>query len=291
MIADRDLDFSGLTPPGSGLQDWAGYLRVAPILRDGALSCRGAGEQAAGRFIRRRRRTLSSHGLVFISAGRGHYLDGQHPEGIEVRAPAVIWLFPGVVHNYGPAPSGWREHWLLFEGISTRALEGMRAWSPQRPVAAAGADLGPQVGPAFDRLRTVLEVPDDRAALLAATITHQLIGVAAQATSVPRAPAESLVQVMIGSAFVDLPVAERARRAGLGEDALRHRLRAATGLSPHEFIIQVRLSRAQRLLARTQMPIAAVAREVGYDDAAYFSRLFTRRVGSSPLGFRRQEAR
>jgi AraC-like DNA-binding protein len=37
--------------------------------------------------------------------------------------------------------------------------------------------------------------------------------------------------------------------------------------------------------------VAAVARRVGYADAGYFSRLFTRRVGITPSVFRDQQAR
>ena len=49
--------------------------------------------------------------------------------------------------------------------------------------------------------------------------------------------------------------------------------------------------RAKELLAATDLPVAAVARRVGYDDPACFSRLFTRRVGLAPVRFRAQQGR
>ena len=56
-------------------------------------------------------------------------------------------------------------------------------------------------------------------------------------------------------------------------------------------MLTVRLGRAKELLAATELPVAAVARRVGYDDPAYFSRLFTRRVGMAPVRFRAQQSR
>src|SRR5699024_6856393 len=106
----------------------------------------------------------------------------------------------------------------------------------------------------------------------------------------PRQRAVSVVDALSGSAFLPLSVAERAADLGLTVDTLYTAVREATGLSPHEFIIQARLNRAQQLLADTATDVAAVAAQVGYDDPAYFSRLFRRRVGLAPVEFRRQEA-
>jgi AraC-like DNA-binding protein len=52
-------------------------------------------------------------------------------------------------------------------------------------------------------------------------------------------------------------------------------------------ILTARLNEAKTLLAESDLPIATIARQVGYDDPAYFSRLFSARVGQSPREFRR----
>lgn len=61
----------------------------------------------------------------------------------------------------------------------------------------------------------------------------------------------------------------------------------ADGVALEGLLIQLRLSHAQALLAETDLTVAAIARQVGYDDAGYFSRLFSRRIGESPSAFRR----
>lgn len=72
---------------------------------------------------------------------------------------------------------------------------------------------------------------------------------------------------------------------------LRTVVRRGAGSSPKDYLLGIRLGCAKELLAATELPVAAVARRVGYDDPAYFSRLFTRRVGIAPVRFRAQQGR
>jgi AraC-like DNA-binding protein len=291
MIVDQDLDY----PPdasalGAALR-WSSYLNVERGLRDGGLSCRGAGEQQGAHVARPRPRRLSTYGLVFVSAGGGVYVDGRHPDGVAVRAPAVLWLFPGVMHDYGPGPGGWTEHWVLFEGTACRGFENLDAWSRQAPVARGAEGAFDAIAPVFSRLRRVLSSPDRRAQAVAATATGYLLGIAIDATAPsPRCAAASVVDTTLASASAPLSVAERAHELGMSTSAFRTAIRDVTGLSPHELVIRTRLAHAQQLLAKTTMEVAAIARQVGYDDPAYFSRLFRRRVGLPPRRFREQEA-
>src|SRR5699024_11950040 len=112
------------------------FRSVSRALRDGSLSCRGAGEQAGSLRHTRARRRLATHALVFVTEGSGQFV-GEDGRRQGVQAPAVMWLFPGVPHDYGPDRQGWREHWVLFEGIGARAMESVGAWSRSAPVAHA----------------------------------------------------------------------------------------------------------------------------------------------------------
>ncbi|MFW0772587.1 helix-turn-helix domain-containing protein [Paenarthrobacter nitroguajacolicus] len=51
------------------------------------------------------------------------------------------------------------------------------------------------------------------------------------------------------------------------------------------------MSRAQSLLSDTNLPVQRIAKLSGYDDPAYFSRLFTKKTGFSPSQFRREHHR
>lgn len=52
------------------------------------------------------------------------------------------------------------------------------------------------------------------------------------------------------------------------------------------YISRVRMDKAMQLLKETNLPIAEVARQVGFEDALYFTRVFSRAVGMTPRAFR-----
>lgn len=60
------------------------------------------------------------------------------------------------------------------------------------------------------------------------------------------------------------------------------------GSTPIEYRNTLRLSNAENLLRCTDMRIGEIAQSVGFDDAFYFCRLFTRRFGMSPQSYRKQ---
>ena len=87
-----------------------------------------------------------------------------------------------------------------------------------------------------------------------------------------------------------LSVAEMAAHVHLSESRFRHLFHQRTWLAPMEYLIQLRLSHARRLMAETALSIAEIARAVGYEDPFYFSRLFRQKMGAPPTEFRRSGA-
>lgn len=84
------------------------------------------------------------------------------------------------------------------------------------------------------------------------------------------------------------PVAEMAARSGLPQRSFERRFRKATGMAPLEYVHTLRLEEAKHQLETTHLPIEAIAGECGYEDAGYFGRLFSRRVGLTPAQYRRR---
>jgi AraC-like DNA-binding protein len=79
---------------------------------------------------------------------------------------------------------------------------------------------------------------------------------------------------------------ELARRACMSRSALAARFTHLVGHAPMQYLTLWRMQIAARLLADTSMKVAAVAREIGYESEAAFSRAFKKTVGVSPAAWR-----
>jgi transcriptional regulator GlxA family with amidase domain len=84
------------------------------------------------------------------------------------------------------------------------------------------------------------------------------------------------------------PVAAMVRLSGLPERSFKRRFRQATGMSPLEYVHTLRLEEAKQMLESGEAPIEAIANEVGYEDAGFFSRLFRRSVSLTPAQYRKR---
>lgn len=82
-------------------------------------------------------------------------------------------------------------------------------------------------------------------------------------------------------------IATLIRRSGLPERTFNRRWRERYALSPLAYLIRKRIEASCRLLHETDGKIYEIARDAGFSDPYYFSRLFRKYTGFSPLQYRR----
>lgn len=68
---------------------------------------------------------------------------------------------------------------------------------------------------------------------------------------------------------------------------LSHMFREELGITFVEYLTMVRMEEAKKLLMDPSLSVVAVASQVGYEDASYFSKVFKKYVGVSPNRYRR----
>ncbi|MFP3591773.1 helix-turn-helix domain-containing protein [Chryseobacterium sp. SIMBA_038] len=82
-------------------------------------------------------------------------------------------------------------------------------------------------------------------------------------------------------------VADYADLLHIAPKTLTHKFKNLNLDSPNQFIINRILLEAKRLLFYTDKPVKEIAYDLGYEDPAYFNRLFTNKVGNTPVNFKK----
>lgn len=248
-------------------------------------------------WITRQRRRQSArrpnYAGLFLTAGHGEVEREGHASPYEVGPGTFWWLPPDDWHAYGPDPDGWSERWILFHGPATAAYEhlGLLAGGP----ATVTVDNPSELITSLDRLAGLARQPDSLARDLAAGAElHRVIQLVHDSHRTHRAAddiGQRAVDLLVARAFGPVSICEVAKELTVSHDTLAARVKALTGSTPSEFVLRRRLAHAKELLTATRLPVARIARLVGYQDPSYFTRLFTERTGVPPTEFRRVESR
>jgi AraC family transcriptional activator of pobA len=81
-------------------------------------------------------------------------------------------------------------------------------------------------------------------------------------------------------------VSDYARALSVTPTHLNRITRAASGDTASHFILNRMVREARRNLAYTNLPVSTIAYALGFEDPAYFSRVYAAATGLSPRAFR-----
>jgi transcriptional regulator GlxA family with amidase domain len=82
-------------------------------------------------------------------------------------------------------------------------------------------------------------------------------------------------------------VARVVGHAQIPERTLKRRFKQATGLTLIDYVQNLRIEEAKRLLESSDQPVDEICFAIGYEDPSFFRRLFRRRTGVAPARYRR----
>ena len=230
-------------------------------------------------------RVLRDYALVYLTGGQGRF-KGHDSAWRRVAAGDVFVLFPGIRHDYHPSPeTGWTERWVCFNGeMANRWCMG-DLLSVDTPVLHVG--VHDELSSAFDRLLEIGQSNPPFANQIQSGITMEILALIQKShrnrVNRSRLPAP-VIQSALGyigtnwSREIDFEIL--AKKMGVGYRHFRRLFQEATGVAPHQYLLNLRLNHAKRLLGT--WPVSEVARRVGFNDPLYFSRIFKKKVGVSP---------
>lgn len=238
------------------------------------------------------RRTLPDEQLHMLVAGRAEYdIDGLR---YRARQGQIAFCPPGV--GWSARNAGQQGLRLMVVHFQARFPGGLRFLDAFgfHPVVTPGSAVFRRLREICQRLCRLYEKPSSGALLMRKALMHEffylLFPSRGQAT--PGDRHGQLVLRLIG--FLEehyrepITMEALSSRAALSANHLASVFRRYTGRGPIDFLIHLRLGKAGQLLVAGDRSIQEIAWEVGYEDAAYFSRLFRRHTGMSPSQYRKQ---
>ncbi|SDZ91142.1 AraC family transcriptional regulator [Microbulbifer marinus] len=247
--------------------------------------------RAAGHHMRRRQHR--NYLLMYCTEGRGEVTTaaGRFP----VAAGDLIYLPAGVAHEYSSDKRDpWTLYWAHFDGIEgSTTLRQMPAWE-----AVTTIGLHPRIIADFERLFELRWSGDHLDAFIYGSyLLRQIVSyISLMARRHPpgRGMAIDLdlaVRFMQDHLHEHLTLEQLAAQTGLSKFHFSRKFTAATGQSPIQYFIHLKMQRGCQLLDASDRSIKQVAADLGYEDVYYFSRLFKKVMGLSPAQYRKNKHR
>lgn len=225
-----------------------------------------------------------------------HWLHTVSGEGIvelphETRSLSLgqgFLMFPRVPHRYWSANS-WQVMWLTFNGANVR--EFLRGWDLRTgfieladpPILSQFLTNMLAVGREYTPLQDV------ELCTLAVRFLNELLHQIALQPSV-RQKSDRLRPVfdhVMANLHNDLTLGQLAALINVTPQHLCRLFQSVLGTTPLNYLTTLRVSRAKTLLIDDpSLPVNEIARQVGFQSHSYFTAVFRRREGKTPVEFR-----
>lgn len=263
-----------------------------PLIADLFITDIGYYPQARFHF-RERPAGSSQFILIYCMEGKGEIRLNKTTNLIS--ADQFFIIPPGMSHAYySDEQNPWSIYWIHFSGLksgnySRFACQPLPIERGKTSRIADRVDLFSELFRNLDRGFSIetLEYVNLCLPHLLASFTH-LSQFRLIKESGEKDPVAQSINFMLEQITKKLKLNEIAAETGLSASHYSRLFLNRTGHSPIDYFIQLKIQRACRLLDNSGWMIADVAREMGFEDQFYFSRVFRKVMGMSPAEYRKR---
>ena len=241
----------------------------------------------AGRSFGMRRFNLDFLAITF--GGEAFFL--LEDEGISAKVLPVSFVYvpAGKRHLYDPdIKTKWQNCWVLFDGNAAKQAFGELIPNPGISSINNVDKLSGFWGKLSLSMLDDNELDHERAFCMLHNILLELREQSVFSTEKQASPAiTEVIRFMRDNIRrPELNFRKTASRNGICTDSLRKRFKHETGISMHQYFIRLKINAAKSMLSNMTYSISGIADFLGFNDQYYFSRLFKKKIGISPLKYR-----
>jgi AraC-like DNA-binding protein len=261
-------------------------LETHPLTRDLYPLAFGHYRRAAGHHMHRMHH--SDHLLIYCTEGKAFLNIQDEPHTVE--AGDLLLLPAGADHRYTADPEDpWTIHWVHYTGPLAEDFGSYMGFNNTTRIRRLGRQ--PRMLVDFNGLLSVRQTGFRARGLIhAANRLRQLLAAVPinvnEASLEKKSGLDTIHNYMHEHLNARISLEQLAEIAGLSPAHFATRYRELTGTSPIRHFLHLKVEQACQYLDTTHLSFADISRQLGYDDAYYFSRLFKKVMGQSPRDYR-----
>lgn len=247
-------------------------------------------------FPESKRRILNEYQLIYITRGSG-YFESASCSKTRIEAGMMFVLFPGEWHTFGPDPAtGWDDHWVGFNGsfIDDKIRHGFLTF--RNCVFKVGVDE--RIINTYHEIFDIIYNEKKGYQQMVASLTISLIG-RVYYEDLNHSFGDSYMTRIINQAKVIMKeelsgnrsLEDIASSLNISYSLFRREFKNKCGISPGQYRLELKISKAKEMLYSTNFSIAEISHKLHFECLGQFSTFFKKKVGISPLEFRKRGTR
>jgi AraC family transcriptional regulator, arabinose operon regulatory protein len=202
-------------------------------------------------------------------------------------------LYPNRKHNYYAVREPWATQWITFNGVQAEGMLASLKLTGSSVLQLSHPDV---VSQKLSLANDLLQSKDPFRYIRCSALIYEIVLDLFMYSSAPdmRSKTEHYEQLMPALSYIDehyrepLTLESLSKQLGISPQYTCHLFQKSFGLRPFEYINRFRLRRAKELLLRQPgQDVKDIAKEVGYEHASYFIKLFKQQEGITPSAFRK----
>lgn len=186
-----------------------------------------------------------------------------------------------------PVRHHWYHLWAHVNGAGADAISQVMGLPKLQPVSLPLADVKPIFETIFENMKKEGYIESLTTSLAVDRLLTSIALAPDSRGSFVEFDAVSVARRYMEEHYAeDLHVDDVAREAAISTSQLIRLFKRQLGTTPHSYLLRYRITQAKELLAETTIPVATIARQVGFASESNFSYRFGEMCGQSPSAYR-----
>lgn len=237
-------------------------------------------------------RILHEYQIHYITEGYG-VLETKYGR-FKLRSGCIMITYPGEWHRFKPLKkTGWIENYIGFTGEMANKIFKNKLFSIEKPII--NCEMREELIDVYFKVFNLVKEAKPCFQFIASGMIINLLGYTASFQKQQNFQGKHIKSVIDEVRFMlrknvelNINLEEVANDYNVGYSYFRKMFKKYTGISPKQYLLQLKILRAKELLINSNLAVKEIAYELGFQSIYYFSRIFKEKTGMNPSELRRR---